>query len=83
MADITTAKKGSLILNVDGVVAAGMLDYMSTFLPLVEIRALVDGGLLNGIFIVSRSIGLIGHHLDQVQLGQNLYRHETDDVFYG
>jgi len=24
----------------------------------------------------------IGHHLDQLQLGQNLYRHETEDVFY-
>ena len=83
IATITTAKKGSLILNVDGAVAACMIDYMSTFMSSVDIRSLVDNGLLNGIFIVSRSIGLIGHHLDQLQLGQTLYRHDTDDVFYG
>jgi ATP citrate (pro-S)-lyase len=83
VAAITTSKKGSLILNVDGAVAASMIDYMSTFMSLDDIRSLVDNGLLNGIFIVSRSIGLTGHHLDQLQLGQPLYRHETDDVFYG
>jgi len=37
---------------------------------------------LNGVFILSRSIGLIGHALDQRRMKQPLYRHPTDDVLY-
>jgi ATP-citrate lyase alpha-subunit len=37
---------------------------------------------LNGLFALGRSIGLIGHILDQKRLGSRLYRHPTDDIAY-
>jgi len=36
-------------------------------------------GTLNGLFVLGRSIGFIGHHLDQRRLRQPLYRHPSDD----
>lgn len=41
----------------------------------VEINDIVSIGYLNGLFVLARSIGLIGHALDQKRLGQPLYRH--------
>lgn len=35
-----------------------------------------------GMFVLGRSIGLIGHYLDQVRLKQPLYRHPWDDISY-
>src|ERR1700733_5383850 len=32
-------------------------------------------GTLNGLFVLGRSIGFIGHHLDQKRLRAPLYRH--------
>lgn len=37
-------------------------------------------GTLNGLFVLGRSIGFIGHHLDQKRLKQPLYRHPADDI---
>ena len=39
-------------------------------------------GYLNGLFVLARSIGLIGHALDQKRLQQPLYRHPWDEVLY-
>lgn len=39
-------------------------------------------GGLNGLFALSRSIGFIGHALDQKRQQQPLYRHPYDDVLY-
>ena len=50
---VTSAKKENLILNVDGTMAA----------VLVDLGFPVDS--LNGFFIISRTIGLIGHWVDQ------------------
>jgi ATP citrate (pro-S)-lyase len=38
-------------------------------------------GTLNGLFVLGRSIGFIGHHLDQKRLRSGLYRHPADDIF--
>lgn len=38
-------------------------------------RRIVETGYLNGLFVLARSIGLIGHALDQKRLAQPLYRH--------
>lgn len=38
-------------------------------------------GTLNGLFVLGRSIGFIGHHLDQRRLRAPLYRHPADDIF--
>lgn len=39
-------------------------------------------GALNGLFVLGRSIGFIGHYLDQKRLKQGLYRHPWDDISY-
>ena len=42
----------------------------------------VSSGCLNGLFVMGRSMGFIGHFLDQTRLKQGLYRHPTDDITY-
>jgi ATP-citrate lyase alpha-subunit len=66
---LTLEKKPSLILNVDGHIAAMMLDILVDIgLPNNEIEQYITAGLFNGIFVLSRSIGFIGHYLDQQRL---------------
>ncbi len=59
---VTAAKKDNLILNVDGTMAA----------VLVDIGFPVDS--LNGFFLLARTIGLIGHWTDQKRQGSRLIR---------
>jgi ATP citrate (pro-S)-lyase len=81
---ITTQKGANLILNVDGCIAALFLDclvHSDQFSPR-EIDELLEIGALNGLFVLARTIGLIGHAYDQKRLKQNLYRHPWEDVMY-
>ena len=41
-----------------------------------EADELIGDGCLNGLFVLGRSIGFIGHHLDQRL--EALYRHRDD-----
>jgi ATP-citrate lyase alpha-subunit len=59
---VTSAKKENLILNVDGTMAA----------VLVDLGFPVDS--LNGFFVLSRTIGLIGHWIDQKRQESRLIR---------
>ncbi len=81
---LTTAKKGNLILNVDGCIGILFLDLMNSCgaFSSEEINEVVKLGYLNGLFALGRSIGLIGHILDQKRLGARLYRHPTEDIAY-
>ncbi len=81
---LTTAKKGNLILNVDGCIGILFLDLMSSCGAFTkeEIDEVVKLGYLNGLFALGRSIGLIGHILDQKRLRSGLYRHPMDDIAY-
>lgn len=45
-----------------------------------EMDDIISVGYLNGLFVLARSIGLIGHTLDQKRLQQPLYRHPWEDV---
>ena len=45
-----------------------------------EMDDIIAVGYLNGLFVLARSIGLIGHTLDQKRLQQPLYRHPWEDV---
>ena len=47
-----------------------------------EIDDIIDIGTLNGIFVLGRTIGMIGHYLDQKRLHTGLYRQPFDEVFY-
>merc|ERR1719387_1708478 len=81
---ITTKKRANLILNVDGCIAVCFVDMVRScgvFSP-EEARDLISFGCLNGLFVIGRSIGFVGHHLDQLRLKQPLYRHPWDDITY-
>jgi ATP citrate (pro-S)-lyase len=80
----TLQKAANLVLNVDGCIGALFLDLLGSvgvFTP-AEVDEVVSIGYLNGLFVLARSIGLIGHALDQKRLGAQLYRHPWDDVLY-
>jgi len=79
---ITTGKKPNLILNVDGALAAILLDLLvhEEKLEGDEIRTLIEAEFFNAIFVLSRSVGFIGHYLDQKRLGEGLFRLPDDQV---
>ena len=81
----TLTKAPNLVLNVDGCIGAAWQDLLAgcgCFTP-AEAAQVVEVGTLNGLFVLARSIGLIGHALDQKRLGEGLYRHPWDSVLYG
>jgi ATP citrate (pro-S)-lyase len=80
---VTTAKKDTLILNVDGCIAVCFVDLLrdSGAFTREEADEYITIGTLNGLFVLGRSIGFIGHHLDQKRLRAPLYRHPADDIF--
>ena len=59
---VTTGKKENLISNVDGTIAA----------ILIDLGFPVES--LNGFFILARTIGLIGHRVDQKRQDSRLIR---------
>ncbi|POS84340.1 Citrate synthase [Erysiphe pulchra] len=81
---VTTSKKDNLILNVDGVVAVCFVDLMRNCgaFSAEEAEDYLRMGVLNGLFVLGRSIGLIAHYLDQKRLRTGLYRHPWDDITY-
>lgn len=79
---ITTSKKGTLILNVDGTIAALMLDiltYAEGF-SLDDLQLLVDADFFNALFVLPRVVGFTAHYLDQKRLDEGLFRLPDDDV---
>jgi len=81
---VTTQKKANLILNVDGCIAVCFVDLMRGCgaFSTEEADELIRNGCLNGMFVLGRSMGFIGHYLDQKRLKQGLYRHPWDDISY-
>ncbi|KAL1411666.1 ATP citrate lyase subunit 1 [Vanrija albida] len=81
--DVTTQKSSTLILNVDGAIAASFCDLLTGCGAFTEEEATeyLRNGTLNGLFVLGRSMGFIGHYLDQKMLKQPLYRHPADDIF--
>ena len=92
---ITTGKRNNLILNVDGCIGICFVDMLKScgqspsspgdqaaLFTAEDIQDIVDLGYLNGIFVLGRSIGIMGHYFDQKRLKQGLYRHPWDDILY-
>lgn len=79
---ITTEKKGNLILNVDGMIAAVLLDYLSEKEGYSDeqLWKLIQAEFFNALFVLSRSTGFIAHFLDQKRLDEGLLRLSEDDV---
>jgi ATP citrate (pro-S)-lyase len=69
---------------VDGCIGIAFLDMMesSGVFTKEEIADVVRLGYLNGLFVIARSIGMIGHIMDQKRLMQPLYRHPWEDIAY-
>jgi len=80
---LTTAKRGNLILNVDGCIGVLTCDMLRSIgYTREQVREFVDLGILNAFFVLGRSIGIIGHIIDQKRLKARLYRHPWDDIAY-
>ena len=79
---ITTAKRDNLILNVDGCIGICFADLLRLEFGKELAAEYIKMGALNGLFVLGRTIGLMGHYLDQNRLKQPLYRHPWDDIAY-
>ena len=83
VAKVTSSKKSNLILNVDGCIGALFVDLLTSIgYDDSKIQELTDMGFFNAIFVLGRSIGLMGHYFDQRRLAAPLYRHPLDDILY-
>ncbi|CAK9207537.1 unnamed protein product [Sphagnum troendelagicum] len=80
----TMSKANNLVMNVDGCIGSLFLDLLSSCAMFTEqeIVEIIEIGYLNGLFILARSIGLIGHTFDQKRLKEPLYCHPWEDVLY-
>ncbi|NOY15185.1 MAG: ATP citrate synthase [bacterium] len=82
--DITAQKKPNLILNVDGAIAVGLIDFLTQKEKLgpQKIQKLIQSEFFNAFFVLARSTGLIAHFLDQKRLNEPLYRHPIKDILF-
>lgn len=80
---ITTQKKGNLILNVDGHIAALMLDVLAEAegITTTELDQLIEVDFFNALFVIPRTVGFVAHYLDQKRLDEGLFRLPDEDVF--
>ncbi len=80
---LTTSKKENLILNVDGTIGILMVDmWRALGYSEEQIDEFIESGTLNSFFILGRTIGFIGHILDEKRLAMPMYRHPFDDILY-
>jgi citrate synthase len=73
----TLAKKANLILNVDGAIGAALADILIHY---GRESSICEGDILNGFFVLARTIGFIGHYNEQRNNG--LFRANSWDVDY-
>jgi len=80
---LTTSKRNNLILNVDGCIGVLCCDMLRGIgYTRDEVKEFVDLGILNAFFVLGRSIGFMGHIMDQKRLKSGLYRHPWEDINY-
>lgn len=81
--EITLEKKCNLILNVDGMIAVMLLDlFEDIWMDYSETQEYIDAGIFNAFFILARTVGFIGHIVDQKRLKEPLHRTPWDDILY-
>ncbi len=80
---ITTGKNGSLILNVDGAMAALFLDILKECEGYSEtdLQELIDAEFFNALFVIPRSIGFIAHFIEQKKNDEGLFRLPDELLF--
>ncbi|PIR46802.1 MAG: hypothetical protein COV07_02365 [Candidatus Vogelbacteria bacterium CG10_big_fil_rev_8_21_14_0_10_45_14] len=76
IAKVTTEKRGNLILNIDGAVAALLLDILreEEGYTDADIEELLAMEFFNTFFIIPRSIGFLAHALEQKRRDEGLFR---------
>lgn len=79
----TTAKNGNLILNVDGIMAALLLDLLQEKEGYTdqEVSELLEAEFFNALFIIPRSVGFIAHFIEQKRNDEGLFRLPDDLLF--
>jgi len=81
--EVTLNKRSNLILNVDGFIAVSLVDgFMHMMKDESEVEEIIQSELLNGFFVLGRTIGIIGHWNDQKRLKQGMFRADKDDIVY-
>lgn len=80
---VTTAKNGNLILNVDGVMAALLLDMLTQKEGMddANIQELIDAEFFNALFVIPRSVGFIAHFIEQKRNDEGLFRLPDELLF--
>jgi ATP citrate (pro-S)-lyase len=79
----TTGKNGSLILNVDGTIAALFLDILRECEGYTngKLAELVAAEFFNALFIIPRTVGFLAHFLEQKQNDEGLFRLPDELLF--
>lgn len=80
---LTTAKRNNLILNVDGCIGVCFCDLMENLdLSQEEKQDVIETGVLDGLFVLGRTIGIMGHIFDQKRQRAGLYRQPWDEILF-
>ena len=80
---LTTSKRNNLILNVDGCIGITFLDLLENLdFTKEEIEDVIHSEALNGLFVLGRSIGMMGHVFDQKRQRAGLYRQPWDEILF-
>ncbi|NHJ21742.1 MAG: ATP citrate synthase [Candidatus Lokiarchaeota archaeon] len=80
---LTTSKRNNLILNVDGCIGITFLDLLENLdFTSEEIEDVIYSEALNGLFVLGRSIGMMGHIFDQKRQRAGLYRQPWDEILF-
>lgn len=80
---LTTSKRNNLILNVDGCIGITFLDLLENLdFTKEEIEDVIYSEALNGLFVLGRSIGMMGHVFDQKRQRAGLFRQPWDEILF-
>lgn len=80
---VTTGKNGTLILNVDGVMASLSLDILVECegYSKEELQELIEAEFFNALFVIPRTVGFIAHFIEQKKNDEGLFRLPDDLLF--
>ena len=80
---LTTSKRNNLILNVDGCIGITFLDLLENLdYTKEEVEDVIFSEALNGLFVLGRSIGMMGHIFDQKRQRSRLFRQPYDEILF-
>lgn len=79
----TAKKRSNLILNVDGAISALLLDYLQEKeqFHVQQVKELINIEFFNSLFYIARSVGFVGHFLDQKRIDEGLFRFNDGDIY--